>query len=560
MSLAISSPSQNTQSSGAPTHSFSLGIMVPALLLLLYVAQCVWFIRTQSLTYDEPVHIAEGLESWRNGRFEQYNDHPPLARLLCSVPLVSSKWQVDVAELPEGFQVHRILPGPISLSWRARAVNVCLGLLLGVLLWFEVSSLFSRGAANFVLALFAFSPSLIAHFSLVTTDGAATLMIFAAAMAVRRWVHKPGWKAALGCGAVFGLLLLAKFSTPAIFVLAVGWMLVMVNSRVSFRPAAWNWARVAAAIVIAFWVVWAGYFFHISRLSIHNGVLSVTHPNWSQPLVKPTRFRWNISLPVPAGEYIAGLREVALHNAHGQPAFFLGHISRQGWKAYYPLTVLLKWPLVVLVLATTGLILCLLRKVRMPDFWVLLSFPAVYFLLAIFSHFNIGERHILPVYPFALVCCAAAWQNVSRSRYAAALAIALTVFNAADALRYAPGYLSYFDIFVPPAQTYKLLSDSNVDWGQGLIALRHYQDRHPNEQISLAYFGSVDPHLYGVRARILSEDEPATGTVVVSANNLSGQYLRDPHAYQWLLRYPRIAILDHCLYVFQVGPGTRVSP
>lgn len=108
--------------------------VVPALLLTLYAAQCLWFIRTQSLTYDEPVHIAEGLDAWRNHRFQEYNDHPPLARLLCTLPLIDRKWQVDIEKLPAGFRVHHISPDPISLAWRARSVNVALGFLLGVLL------------------------------------------------------------------------------------------------------------------------------------------------------------------------------------------------------------------------------------------------------------------------------------------------------------------------------------------------------------------------------------------------------------------------------------------
>ena len=69
----------------------------------------------------------------------------------------------------------------------------------------------------------------------------------------------------------------------------------------------------------------------------------------------------------------------------------------------------------------------------------------------------------------------------------------LLLLNAADALRYAPGYLSYFNVFVHPADSYRLLTDSNLDWGQGLLALRQYQRDHPDEQISLSYFGSVDP-------------------------------------------------------------------
>ena len=42
--------------------------------------------------------------------------------------------------------------------------------------------LFSEGAANVALALFAFTPSLIANFSVTTTDGIGALFVFLAAI------------------------------------------------------------------------------------------------------------------------------------------------------------------------------------------------------------------------------------------------------------------------------------------------------------------------------------------------------------------------------------------
>src|SRR6202795_2794205 len=276
--------------------------LLPALLAVLYVAQCAWFIRTQSLTYDEPVHIAEGLNAWRYGRFEQYNDHPPLARLWCTLPLLDQRWQVDIEQLPDAFRVTRIAPDPVSLAWRARSMNVLFGLLLAGLVWRAADRLFSRTAANFALALFAFSPSLIAHFSITTTDGAATLFIFATAWALVRWRQKPTWKSTFGFGALLGLLLLAKFSTAPMFVLALLWMLPPGADKVIHSLARWNWGKTAAAPLLALFVVWAGYFFYVSHLSVRDGTLTATFPNWSAPIVKPVRGDRNYSLLIPAGE------------------------------------------------------------------------------------------------------------------------------------------------------------------------------------------------------------------------------------------------------------------
>jgi dolichyl-phosphate-mannose-protein mannosyltransferase len=528
--------------------------LLPALLALTYAAQCVWFIRTQSLTYDEPVHIAEGLDAWRYGRFEQYNDQPPLSRLWCSLPLRGQKWQVDVQPLADSFHITRIAPDPESLAWRARAMNVLLGLLLAALVWRAADRLLSRGAANLALALFAFSPSSIAHFAVATTDGSAALFIFYVALTLVRWRRRPTWRNTSVLSFVLGLMLLAKFSAVPMFAVALLWMLLLGPEKIILNPLNWNWRKTATATLLALLVVWAGYFFHVSRLTVRDGTLTATFPNWSQPIVKPVRGHQNYSFLVPAGEYIEGFRELVRHNRHGQAAFFLGQVSsRGGWKLYYPVAILLKWPTILLLFSLAGLLLALTRRLHLPaDLWIMASFPALYLGLAIFARFNIGERHVLPVYPFALLFTGALWQWARRKRAGIVLLTVLAVLNAADALRYAPGYLSYFNVFVPPAESYRLLTDSNLDWGQGLLALHDYQRTHSGEPISLAYFGSVDPSLYGIQAHTLGENERATGTVIVSATHLSGQFLTDPQSYRWLLQHEREEILDHSLYVFKV--------
>ena len=271
-------------------------------------------------------------------------------------------------------------------------------------------------------------------------------------------------------------------------------------------------------------------------------------------MVKPTHDRFNLSVPVPAGEYIAGFRDLIVHNARGHRAYFLGQVSPTGgWKLYYPVTILLKWPLLLLVSCFLGLWACARRDCRPGwDFWILFSFPGLYFALAIFTRFNIGERHVLPLYPFALLFAAAAWDTLSAVRAWRVALVVIVILNAVDGHRFAPGYLPYMNIAVNPNHSYRLLSDSNLDWGQGLIALRKYQDRHPDEAISLAYFGSVDPQVYGIQARLLGENERVKGTVVVGATELSGQYLSDPAGYRWVLKYPPKAVLNHCMHLFVV--------
>ena len=175
----------------------------------------------------------------------------------------------------------------------------------------------------------------------------------------------------------------------------------------------------------------------------------------------------------------------------------------------------------------------------------MLLFPALLFVMAIFSSIQIGDRHILPLYPFLLLIAAGVWEWANDKRGWRALLMFAMVLNVADVMRFAPDYLSYFNIFVQPDKSWMLISDSNVDWGSGLLALREYQKEHPSDELHLAYFGSVDPKIYGIRYTQLHESDRATGTVIVSAMDLTGHSFRDPMCYRWVLQYPRKTILNN---------------
>ena len=546
----------------------TLATVIPALLLLAYLAQCAWFIGTQSLTVDEPMDIMAGLEQWRTGQYSggiAWNDHPPLARQLSTLLAINPKFQIINAppNVPETYPTgtrKTVLPDPESMAWHTRPMDAMLGAILGVLLWLAARSLYSTAAANFVLALFAFSPSLIAHFSLGgKNDGAVTLMAFATAFQLFRWRRNPSrWQTAL-LGLVLGGLLVSKASALPLFTIAIAIVLMFTPEGFTARFKQWNWRQASAAVVISFLVVFGIYRFHVStvRLEVRAhrvGVASLSIPNRPDPILYDPSRKANISLPIPAYEYIQGVLFQLRHEKDGHPAFLLGRSYVGGSKAYFPVAIALKWPIVVLLLALASAVMSTLRRVWLPrDFLLWAVFPAVYFAIAEFGRINIGERHILPVYPFVLLLCGSLWALTKRHRTIWMLLLLAVVVNAADTLRYAPDYLSYFTPVVRPAHSFELLSDSNVDWGSGLIALRNYEREHPDETIHLAYCGTVDPALYGVHGIPLMPNQPVSGTVIVSANYLSGQALPDgPDGYHWVLQYPRKAILNHSLYVFEV--------
>jgi 4-amino-4-deoxy-L-arabinose transferase-like glycosyltransferase len=551
---ASASGSSTTSVNELPGGASRTRWWIPALLLTLFVLQSLWFIKTQSLTYDEPGHIIAGLEAWQHGRFETWTDHPPLGRFWLMLPIARAHVEITQQPLARGYLVTAMQPGPEWLAWHTRPMNTLLGVALGLTLWFAARRLFSEGAANIALALFAFTPSLIANFSVTTTDGIGALFVFLTTCQVVSWRRNPNRTQTVLMGLVLGGLLLAKLYTPPEMLLALALMLVLRRDGGLNSLRSLNWKPALAALGIAVLTFWAGYLFHVSHLRVGDGEVVASFPNRATK-TWATKTKARLTLLIPAGEYVEGFREVALSNHRGRATWFLGKIYPKGGpKIYYPVAIALKWPTVLLLLFFISLIIGVRKTCRSPGDTLITSlFGLVFLAFALQSKFAIGERHILPLYPFALLIAGGLWEHARKHRAAAALVVLALCLNAADCLRYAPGYLAYFNVFVKPENSWRLLTDSNLDWGQGLLALRAYEAQHPSETLRLAYFGSVDPKLYGIKAAPLEPNGPISGMVAAGASCLSGQLLDDPDAYRWLWSYQPRQVLDHSIWLFDVG-------
>ena len=164
--------------------------------------------------------------------------------------------------------------------------------------------------------------------------------------------------------------------------------------------------------------------------------------------------------------------------------------------------------------------------------------PVLYLIVAMSSRMNIGMRHILPMYPFLTVLMAgAAWTLIQRNRKWIYAVGVLLVFQIVTSLHAFPVYIPYAnELWGGPSQTYRLLSDSNSDWGEQLKATKKYLDQRGVKDCWFVYFaeGVVDYTYYGIPCKALPTPDamwvnekfypPAEvdGPVLISAANLSG--------------------------------------
>ena len=145
-------------------------------------------------------------------------------------------------------------------------------------------------------------------------------------------------------------------------------------------------------------------------------------------------------------------------------------------------------------------------------------------------------------------------QSRVRLQFAAIAAVALAG-QIASAAAIAPHYLAYFSPIVGgPSQWYRLLGDSNIDWGQDLPLLRDQLERMGCRRALISYFGTANIEAYGIHATPLGSVPQAAlfdyDCVAVSVNHISGIYPSKTRAcWPWQIpSRPRRRLFDYFLY------------
>jgi hypothetical protein len=315
---------------------------------------------------------------------------------------------------------------------------------------------------------------------------------------VWRWLSAPTMPRACAAGLALGASLLFKFScallAPILLVLAG---VAVATGRLDARRTASGVALIAG---VAYLSLWAGYGFRYAASPDAGYVLEWQDLELGGRTSSAILFARDHRLLPEA--YLYGFA-FAKTESVGRIAFLDGEQSLAGWYRYFPEAFLLKTPLAFSALAVWVLAAGLWRtRGKSFDGWCIALAPLALAALAIQSRFNIGHRHLTPVYPFLCVAIApaAAWLDQRGARAIAVAALVGSCF-VSFVLTF-PGYLSYFNVAAGGARGgAKHLVDSNVDWGQDLGRLKRWMEAHGVAEVDLAYFGTADPRAYRIAFR-----------------------------------------------------------
>ena len=533
--------------------------LLAALLLLIFAAEITLSIRQQSLSWDEGDHLFAGYMSWKRMDFGLNPEHPPMVKALAAIPLLFMDLKIPPSKGLADFKAETYFDGRdliyhsggIALAdqiiFRARLAAGTLSLLLGLLVFLAAREMFGDSAALFALTLLVFEPNLIAHGAYVTTDMGLSCLMFASIYAFYRYAKAPSWKRVVLIGLAAGLALGAKHS--AVLLLPMGLVLVVTEivwpvsggvrgetrKQVAVRLA----GSFAAVAVIAVMVLWSFYGFRYAARP--GGVpLHISLVEYAQGLhgIEPKVYLALARAHLLPESYLYGLIDVRLVS-NWFPSYILGQTHYHGVWFYFPVAFVIKSTAAFMALMLVAGFAIAVRKLggRREILFLTLP-PLVYLLFAVGTGLNIGARHILPMYAFLCVLIGGAVVGLARTeRRWGYVAAVLLLWHVVSTSRAYPVYLAYSNEFWGgPANTYKYLTDSNVDWGQQLHGVKQYVDARGIKDCWFAYFvqPAIDFRDYGIPCQVLptqdeiwfhgTADTPATiqGTVFISAGTLTG--------------------------------------
>ncbi|WP_165071775.1 glycosyltransferase family 39 protein [Paludisphaera rhizosphaerae] len=527
-------------------------VAAPILIALTALALTISPRASMSLTYDETFYLREGIKTLHGGRLDRDLVKFGVAPLPIALNMVPGVW---LAGSDASHDVYATHPGNNRLITLPRLITTCTTLVPLVLLSFGWL-LGRRGLTAAILGagMMATSPSLLTHASIAGTDAAFACFATLAVLAIGLHRQVPTWMHLILAGAAAGLAFSTKYTGALLFpCFLVGrsfdFLHAWRTSDKSLRRRVFRFGTdVLGFLAIGLLTVWACHGFQVD----------------------PDRKWRGISLPTFAISFQYQLE----HNRLGHPAFYQGARSLSGWWSYYPYTLLVKSTLPELALAAAGLVVGLrgLSGIRRGGLGIdgsratLLWFVAITGAALIASPICIGHRYTLAMYPMIVLLSVDALAGVARNiRRAHALAGLLLGGQIVTCLFAAPQYLSYFNpLFGGGATAWKRLSDSNLDWGQDLPALKTVLDREGFKTVALDYFGTAAPSDYGINS------DPIDGlrrpieeydALAVSVTQLQSVYLRPgqkhpttPDVYRRLRRVAPTFRVGGSIFVYDLRP------
>lgn len=549
------------------------------LFLVIALPRGAWIVHAHSVTYDEPYHLTRGLWLLEGDTFPTRHNDPPFGEVLLALPIKLTGGDTrgpqryfTTKELELSQQQAVLLGQPLGEQTLRQIIAVWKALLFlpavaVAFVWCR--QLFGLSGAWLCIALLLSEPTLAAMLPIATLDSLAAGVVLVAAYFIWQWSLRFTWRGAVTAAIALAVAITTKHTA----ILCIG--LVPIFAAINLRGVGVidRITYCVRVFLMAVLFIWPLTIFNISMPSITGsnvGTIYDEHWRIGSHLINPL-----LGEVIPAGVYIGSLAEWFEHIRQGHPGYLLGEIRLHGWWYYFPFVSLYKVPIAMLVCMLMALILPLSRYARKD--WMrarateshsteadagvrpthpiqraelgLIILAALLGLSLLSSPIDIGFRHALPLMVIALLLTSriAVWPRARALAWLAVLAIQLQMWLVM------PNLLSF--ISIPDPNTWRRISDSNIDWGQAERQARAWVNaNHPAQPVYLAYFGFADAtdivnELGDIVLLDPTQPLPTHGTLITSPVFAVGLY--GAHAdYRRLAEGEPVDVIGQALLVF----------
>jgi hypothetical protein len=556
-------------------HAVWFVLLLAALILL---PRGLAISRHENERYDDEYHLSRGVAFWQRSIENRPMNDPPLGGALGAVPLVvTGSTENEPGSREVTLYGHRLSPETLLNLIAIWKSLLFLPLIAVVFLW--ARELYGIAAAWLAAGLFLIEPTFAAHIPVPAIDVLGAEGIVIACYAVWKYLQKPTvLRLALVALVVAGAMLLKNTALilPGVAVVcAIVWRVARYlpgSPRACSRGPEENASRLAGytntswkrvllhiplAIVLLLASIWALTLFDVSVPLRQRDVGRFDNKTF----VELFRREW------PAGIYLRSIPSTFDHAAAGHPNFLNGDRGRFGRWDYFPIVATYKLPVGIAAILVLGFASFFWRR---PTFDELsLALPAIaWTALMLNTDINIGFRHFLPALAFLLLMSTRVLGE--RQRWIHGFVALFIVIAFVETLRVHPNYLSFTNGL--RKEPYRAITDSNLDWGQGLKSIRRWAARQ-KRPVSLAFFGCETPHtlehyLGDTKVKVVLRpsytrktqgDLPTAGLFIVSPTCLAGSY--DPlHRLDPLWSETPIEVIDGSLLVYDMDEIIKRRP
>lgn len=623
------------------------GYIVAGILSLFFILSFV-VAQEESMIFDEKAHIPAAYSYVRFGDMRLNPEHPPLIKDLAGLPLLflkpafplqSNEWQTGINEqwaIGDMF-VNCARPdiicndGDSILLW-SRLPIILISVILGIALFIWTKELGGTLAGLLALIFYAADPNIIAHNHYVTTDIGIAAFIFLAFYFFTRFLKKPGLENVLVTGIFLGLAELTKFSAVLLF--PVFGLFVILYALTKSKPdentqnvfsfktrTLFHYSlRFAGSIVVCFALIWSLYAWNTFNMPVEKTLLNANQvfsgSGYAQTLARSIIQTFSASeFFRPLAHYFLGVFMVFARVSGGNTHYFLGTVSSQASRWYFPVVFLLKetLPFLFLLILTLGYTLYRIGKTladkthpssffaafcysfqNKPAQYLAALFVFVYGYASITGNLTIGFRHLFPILPFLYMFTAKTVfdflrrhedEPVTHIMFSWILGGLIFIIVSIPLLTY-PNYLSYFNPVVGGNKNgYQYVTDSNYDWGQDLKRLRDFVNTYnqyclaggdlygecrkilgetpvsslaPIEKIRVDYFGGGNPAYYLGDKFIPWNDQraPEPGWYAISSffyqESLYKKRETGQRNYEWLRNKRPVARTGDSIFIYYI--------